>query len=289
MSLSCVLSTALAVGIAASGQAFAQAPLAGDGGPVPMAQATESPGPPLVFIANEGQWQDPSRFIAQRGRMAVRLLSDGIVLTTLGESRAGVVHLTFEGARPAAVPVPAAEPSANFSFFLGNDPGRWRERVPAYTQVRYDDLYDGIDLFISAAGPARLEWRVAPHADVSRLALRIEGAERVEIGPGGELVIQTELGAFRQRPPRCWEPGPAGSRREVESRFEIRDSGVVGLSAPARRTHQALVVETALDWSTYLGGNFTDRPNALAQTADGNIAVVGTTISTSGFPITPGA
>jgi hypothetical protein len=72
------------------------------------------------------------------------------------------LKLTFPGANPHPRLEPLGRQESYANYFLGNDRGRWRSRVPVWSGVRYVDLYPGVDLVVGegAAAGAALPWRL---------------------------------------------------------------------------------------------------------------------------------
>jgi hypothetical protein len=60
------------------------------------------------------------------------------------------LHVTFEGANPAARIEGFDRLSSKVSYFRGNDPQKWRADVPVWGGIRYVDLYPGVDLVITS-------------------------------------------------------------------------------------------------------------------------------------------
>src|SRR6188474_787783 len=58
------------------------------------------------------------------------------------------VKLDFVGANPDVVPLGQQQTSATFSYFKGQ-PSQWQTGLPGYTQIRYANLWPGIDLVYS--------------------------------------------------------------------------------------------------------------------------------------------
>ena len=50
------------------------------------------------------------------------------------------------------------------NYLLGNDPGQWRTGIPTYAQVRYRDVYPGVDLvyYGNQGQPWPGRWAAAP-------------------------------------------------------------------------------------------------------------------------------
>jgi len=69
----------------------------------------------------------------------------------------------------------AEELPGKTNYFIGNDPKKWRTNVPTYAQVRYHDVYPGVDLvyYGNQGGQLEYDFVVAPGADPSAIALDV--------------------------------------------------------------------------------------------------------------------
>src|SRR3989441_12722620 len=120
---------------------------------------------PLSFEANDGQADPQVKFLSRGSGYTLFLTSTETVLTltkadayakrrisgeaTLSEpeKRAGtVLRMKLLGANPAPAVAGVGELPGKSNYFVGNDPKKWRAKVPTYAKVRYQDLYPGIDL-----------------------------------------------------------------------------------------------------------------------------------------------
>ncbi len=169
---------------------------------------------PLRFEANRGQTDKRVRFISRGLGYTLFLTSRKAVLvlatptarqgapgkrskseaTASPGTRPSVVSLELTGANshPAITeedPLPAKS-----NYFIGNDPNKWRTKIPDYAEVRYRDVYPGIDL-IYYGNQRRLEhdFVVAPGADPGRITLGLRGVSKLRID-GGDLVMSTPQG-----------------------------------------------------------------------------------------------
>jgi hypothetical protein len=122
--------------------------------------------------------------------------------------------------------------------------------------------------------------------------LAIEGADRIELAPDGDLVLHTALGEIRQHKPIVYQgerdaPEPVDGHYRLiahDGRTEVR------FELGAYDRERALVLDPTLDFATYFGGAQADFINAAAADADGNIYVGGNTQSdATTFPETAGA
>jgi hypothetical protein len=80
------------------------------------------------------------------------------------------------GVNPRAAVTGAEELPGKANYFIGNDPKKWRTNVPTYAQVKYQNVYPGIDLvyYGNQGGQLEDDFVVAPGADPSAIKLDIE-------------------------------------------------------------------------------------------------------------------
>ncbi|MGH2628277.1 MAG: SBBP repeat-containing protein, partial [Anaerolineales bacterium] len=174
------------------------------------------------FIENVGQFDEQVRYQVHGVGGAVFLAADALWVTLLeglpedafgrggldfpdilaaDRPRAGVnLRLAFEGANPSPT-IEGFDPlDTTVSYFIGDDPARWRGDVPVWGGVRYLDLYPGVNLEITSEG-GEWTWRVvasraAFHSLLTEreggLRLRVEGAERLRL-VDGQLRITTDV------------------------------------------------------------------------------------------------
>ncbi|HEY3108188.1 MAG TPA: hypothetical protein VGL23_05515, partial [Chloroflexota bacterium] len=243
---------------------------------------------PLDFVENRGQWEVPAKFVARRGSLAAAF-DDNAIRLNLGSAHSAL-GLTFEGASPDATLVGEGERGGRYSYFIGDDPTKWRSQVASYGGLLYRGLYEGVDLRVTEDGDQlRYDLLLAPGADVGQIVVRADGADRPSIADDGSLVLQTASGPLRQSPPLTWEELPDGLTRRLESRFRIIDAQRYGFEALGHDPRLALVIDPGLDWATFLGGSGDETVEGLAIVTDGtgDIVVAGQTWSPD-FPRTGG-
>jgi len=155
---------------------------------------------PIDFIENRGQWQTAAKFSARKGEIAAAFEPHAIRLQ-LGPSLAPV-GLVFENASSAVALVGEEKRASVYNYFIGSDASQWRAAVPAYANVLYRGVYEGVDVRVRE-GAERFEYDllVAPGTDLSRVVMRAEGVTRIELSPDGALDLQTPDGPLTQTPP----------------------------------------------------------------------------------------
>jgi hypothetical protein len=236
--------------------------------------------------------EPPVYFEPDGAAYLVRGLKTGARLERSGTLRlnlpgAGSFSLQFAGANrhveaEAAHPLPGRP-----HYFIGRESRKWRTNVPHYGQVRYRNVYPGIDIVYYAKGDA-LEYDlvVAPGADPRRIRLRVSGVDRVTT-EGDDLVIETGGRKLRQAKPRIYQAAAEG-RVEIAGRYAIDSTGGVRIEVGHYDPHRPLVIDPVIVWSTLLGGDKYDYISAVAVDPQGNVYVAGETNSAN-FPGTPPA
>jgi len=261
---------------------------------------------PLAFEPNRGQAHAGIDFVARGGGYAVSLGAAGMAIRlsphprplresslwglATGARQAGegpVLRFTLTGADRRARAVRLDRLPGVVNYILGRDPRRWRTGVPTYARVAYRDIYPGVDLVYYGTGQ-RLEYDfvLAPGADPRRLALAVGGARGLRIDRAGDLTLRTGAGELRQGKPGVYQE-IGGVRQTVPARYVLHGHDV-SVAVGAYDRARPLVIDPALSYATYLGGNSADDGAGIAVDASGSAYVVGTTNSTN-FPTTAGA
>jgi hypothetical protein len=258
--------------------------------------------PPLAFEANHGQIDSRVKFLSRGPGYTLFLTPTEAVLTLKDHSVAKPRSPTLEGttqdtgaanvtelrinllgARPTShVEALVLLPSKS-NYFIGNDPAKWRTNVPMYAKVSFKDVYTGVDLvYYGNQGQLEYDFVVAPGADLTRIQLSIDGAEKLDADADGNLVLQVAGSEVHLRKPTVYQE-VVGGRKEIASRYVLRGRRVIGFEVAAYDANRSLVIDPVLSYSSYLGGSNGGFGNAIAVDSAGNAYVTGETQSTD-FP-----
>lgn len=264
----------------------------------PQASATD-PGPSpggLSFIANQGQIDGPTRYVASTGNVTAHLTDRGLALrllaerTPCGDTRAANIHMTFVGADPRLVPVGESLLPTRFNWFKGNDPDRWVTDVPSFASVLYDDVWPGIDVRVKSRGQSlEYDFILEPGADLDAVRLDLAGADSIALTTEGALEVHTSAGILSQPAPATWTEDTAGERTKIDCRYALLDSDTIGFETSRRDTTQMLVIDPVIAFSSYLGGSLFEQGRVIAVAADGSVYAGGRSESVTDFPATPGS
>jgi gliding motility-associated-like protein len=263
---------------------------------------------PLRFVPNQRQWQSPILFAAdipagrlflERGRLLVARY-DAPALDRQHHAAAPAAgslprigghaySVSFVGAN-ARPEVSGEQPTGeHLNYFLGNDESRWARNVPAFTDVRYQQLYPGTDLRFYSRGPVmEYDFELAAGADAARIKLRYEGQESLAVVDGA-LHIGTSVGRVTEQKPYAYQVID-GHRVAVPCRYVLGPQHTVSFALPKGYDHRLpLVIDPVLVYSTYSGATaalnwgYTACPDTL-----GNLYAASINF-TAGYPTTLGA
>ena len=88
--------------------------------------------------------------------------------------------------------------------------------VDKFMQVRYPEIYPGIDLLCyanSAEGGFKYDFILNPGANLSAIELEYNGAESLELKQDGNLNLKTRFGVLSETIPACYTEDAFGNRK----------------------------------------------------------------------------
>jgi hypothetical protein len=261
---------------------------------------------PLYFEANQGQTGPQVHFLSRGSGYSLFLTQRGVVLNLARQhsakpgikpeaAPADTLRMQLAGANASAVVTGADPKSGVVSYFIGNDPKKWRAGIPTYGKVRYTQVYPGVDLVFSG-NQDRLEYDfiVAPGADPSRIAWQIDGA-RVRMDKKGNVVLDSAHGSVSFNKPALYQI-EGGTKVNVAGSFAVA-ANRIRFRTGSYDHSKALVIDPVLSFASYLAGSGSDHigwstgpgdlmvgsSQGLAVDSEGSVYVTGNTYSTD-FP-----
>jgi|GEM_PF-856421 len=254
--------------------------------PVAAAAAAAAASPselPLRFEPNQGQIAGEAQFLSRGHGYHAALSGAGAEFDGGG----GTVRFALQGARPG-VRGRGEQPLPGTANYFRGDRSQWRTNIPTFGRVRFNGVYDGIDLVYYGRG-RELEYDFVVHPGASHevIAFRFDAASGARIDSAGDLVLTTKSGEARQRKPYIYQE-IGGIRRPVAGGYRIHPDGAIGFSVgPYDRGHD-LVIDPVLQFATFYGGTIRESAHSVAVDGNGDIYVAGLATSPN-FPATAGA
>jgi uncharacterized protein (TIGR03437 family) len=224
---------------------------------------------PLSFEPNQGQVASTVQFLSRGSGYALYLTPGNVVLnlerplpasaTRPAPEGASVdtLRMSLIGANPKANAVGLLPQPGVVSYFIGNDPKKWRTGIPTYGRVDYAQIYPGVDLvFYGNQRQLEYDFVVAPGADPSRIAWRIDGA-RASVDAQGNLALDAPNGPAAFKKPVLYQM--AGNQKtSVEGSFEVAGNQI-RFHLGSYDHSKALIIDPVLSYASYLGGTGTDQ------------------------------
>ncbi|MGX5820431.1 DUF7948 domain-containing protein [Chitinophaga lutea] len=195
--------------------------------------------------------------------------------------------LEFLGTSPNTRIVPSKPTQDNISYFIGNDPSKWKSGIGAYTNVVYEGLYPNVDMQVySGSGQMKYDLIVHPGGDPSVIKFKYEGPTRVDLVKGN-LVIQTPVGEARDLMPFAYQY-INNQRKEVTVRYQLTGNTVSFKVSGKYDPQYPLVIDPTVAFAT-LSGSRADNWGFTATYDDAGNFYGGGIAFDAGYPTSPGA
>jgi len=239
-----------------------------DRDPLAAGPVSGSLGVPLLFETNVGQANRQVTHVLRAQSFAAAFRAQGFDLAAFrpGPHRGGnastalvgnLVGLTFLDARQARV-VPEHRSMAVLNMIRGSDPRRWHQNVPAYHLLRYEGLYDGIDMLLRGdRGGLEFAFDIRPGARPETIRIRVDGADRLSLSRTGSLLIRTSGGTIELTPPEAVQIR-AGQLEILPSAFVLAGTSELGFSVEGRDPTARVIIDPMVTFSAYFGGDGAD-------------------------------
>lgn len=181
----------------------------------------------LAFEPNLGQNETDARYVVQGLGYSLSLRPDEARIRIGGgkESKeSALIQMKIRGARSDAAGF-ESDKLASYTNYLVGDRSKWLQGVPHYGKVRFERIFDGIDVvYYGTNGKLEYDFIVAPGVDPSILQLSFEGARNLSL-VDGNLQIGTAVGNLELLKPTVYQE-IEGKRRIVESSYLLRNNEV---------------------------------------------------------------
>jgi len=268
---------------------------------------------PILFTENKGQWekdilyrvQTPGGFLILKKHALLYVLYDTKNLPDRHASShqaspepsarqpennmilAHGVEVAFENASHEVNIIAENPVVTKFNYFLGNNPDHWASDVSGYTEIVYNNIYDGINFRIFGyESVLKYEFIVNPGADPAKIKMHYQDASQIKINDKGQLEIHTEAGMIKEAAPFSYQT--TGSKKtEVTSSYQLNGNHLTFQLGKNYDQSRTLIIDPELIFSTF-SGSLADNWGHTATYDDlGNLYSAGTVFDV-GFPATRG-
>jgi gliding motility-associated-like protein len=267
----------------------------------------------VQFIENKGQWDKQIRFAAEVPAGNVLIHNSGFSIvqrdTTDWAKVYDLVHGHTETGQPlnpdAKVVIKSHAYRVNFlnasqnpeiiadkpvythnNYFIGNDPGKWASGCKIYQGITIKDLYPSVDVrYYSERGRVKYDLIVKPGADLSKIALKYEGIEKLDVR-NKELLIPTSVGTLRELSPYSYQYNDKG-KKDINCRFVVKDK-IVRFEVKDYDPSSTLIIDPTLIFCSFSGSSNDNWGFTATYGPDGSM-YGGGIVFNGGWPVSPGA
>lgn len=272
-----------------------------------VAFASQAHGPRIFFTPNEGQWHSNVKYMLRHGNGNLFFEKNSLTWFFYDHSvidhihghlknvpppdsvKAHSVKVKFEGANENPLLKPSKRTSFYTNYFLGNDPQKWASDVWSYEEIRYEGIYQGIDInFYESGEQLKYDFIVGKGADPSLIRMNYDGADEVRMS-GDNLLIRTSVTDIIEEKPYAYQIID-GKKKEVRCSFQIDKNKRVSFHFPEGYEEEfELVIDPVLLFSTYTGSTADNFGFTATYDASKNTYVGGIVFSAGTYPVTSGA
>ncbi len=238
---------------------------------------------PLFFIENHGQADPKIKFYLKGVAQSVSFGEGEIIYST---PRRAIRQRFIDANRSPSINA-SKKLAGQVNYLVGKDEKDWKQNIPIYEEIAYQNLYPGIDLvFQTAEGKLKSEFRVARGADYKKILVAFNGADPLTLSDTGDLVIKNTAQEVREERPIIYQVID-GKKVFVDGKFIVRRNQY-HFEIPRYDPNHSLIIDPTIVFSTYFGGNEDDMAQGVATDPSGNVYITGAT-SSSDFYTSPTA
>jgi hypothetical protein len=243
----------------------------------------------VPFIMNQGQMDQQVRFFAKSFSGTVYVTNQGQIVYELptGKDRKNQRWVLIEEALdrlPVKEIKGEKESQTQVSFFIGNDPAKWKSRLTTYETVNLGEVYKGIELKLRAYGSSVEKlYYISPGKEPKEIRIKVNGAESLKVNDQGELEAQTGNGPVVFSRPKAFQQ--TGNHQEAVEVAYLVNKDSYGFKVGTYDKSRELIIDPLIQ-STYLGGEHGGNADSVVVSG-GNVYVAGRTYSFN-FPGTNG-
>ncbi|MBQ2375253.1 MAG: gliding motility-associated C-terminal domain-containing protein [Bacteroidales bacterium] len=247
----------------------------------------------LRFEENKGQWDTNVFFKARLQKGALFVENNGVVFylndvekhQTKKTNSAHAFKIELKNALPSQIKANYPLPSYT-NYFIGKDQSKWAEKVIAYQEVIYQNVFNNIDWKIySLNQQVKHEFIIKPNGKVEDIVLEYKGLDNIKL-KGEELILKTCLGEIIESKPYAYQV-IEGKETQIKVNFSLNKNTLSYKIENYDKT-LPLIIDPALIFSTYSGSTADNWGFTSTYDAYGNL-YAGSIVDGIGYPTTLGA
>ena len=267
--------------------------------------------PSFEFVANRGQWHPLVLYRAEIPFGSLYLESQGLTYDLIDPDDYHRIHqwkhdhpgkidtitpkkqaikMQFMGVENAPITSPSKIQTHYYNYFLSNNPENWASNIHPAGEVKYANVYSGIDFNIDGQNHLKYEWTIhQPTSEkINQIKINIAGADSLNI-VNGQLKIYTSVGIISDEKPYTYQM-IEGEKIEIASSYQL-DGNILSYQILSEfNPDYPLVIDPKLIFSTYSGSKGDNFGFTATYDSYGNLYAGGIVdASVLDYPVTAGA
>jgi pimeloyl-ACP methyl ester carboxylesterase len=225
---------------------------------------------PLLFEENKGQFGKNIKFLSRVKNFNLALDSNEVIYQMpdlncevnneiLIERRrrkpckAFLLKMKIIDANPDAVIEGLNEAVTKTSYSIGSDQTKWLKDIPNYEGVRYQNIYQGINLvFRGTEQKLEYDFHIAQNADANLIRLKFDGAKNFQINANGELIFKFKGIELNHQKPFAYQI-INDQKVPVKVGYVLLDKKRIGFKLGDYDHTKELIIDPVV-YASYLGG-----------------------------------
>lgn len=233
---------------------------------------------PLVFIQNNGQFEDNVSYQTRSTDQVITVFEEGMEFSqNPGNSS---VFMFLNGSNPDKKIIGLNPLNGTANFYYGTDPSAWVTGAVLTSGVMYEDVYPGIDFTVSGTeGILKSEFILEAGADSSQIMLIYQGHTGISLNETtGDLLIETPARQIIDESPYAYQE-IEGEKIEVGCSYILGPDATVTFELGEYDVSLPLIIDPVMRYSLYFGGDGRDQGNSIAVDDNGYAYFIGTSWS----------
>ena len=140
------------------------------------------------------------------------------------------------------------------NYFIGNDSTKWANKVPVYKEIKYKNVYDGIDMhYYEGFGHLKYDFIVNPKQSVKDIKIQFNGLNHIYL-KAGHLILETSLGDVIEQAPLAYQ-FINDKKVEVPCKYILNENIISFKLLKSYNKKYPLIIDPVLIFSTYSGSS----------------------------------
>jgi len=174
------------------------------------------------------------------------------------------------------------------NYFFGSDSSKWKSNVPLFNRLKYENIYEGIDLiYYENFGHLKYDLVVHPRHNPNKIKIKYKGIDKIFI-QSGHLVLATSLGNVIEEKPIAYQM-INNLKNEVNCKFQVKNN-IVSFEFPnGYNKKYDLIIDPDIIFSTYSGSTADNWGHTATYDNEGNLYAGSVSFGTGEYPTSLGA